>query len=1128
MRGTHLGPFALEALIGQGGMGQVWEAAHLGQGVPVAIKIMHADFARHGGFKGAFYEEVRAVSGLDHPNVVGVLDYGEVAAGTPHFIPGCPWLAMELVRGQNLYELIGRLPWESIRRILLSLLDGLAHAHARGVVHRDLKPGNVLVGDTVVLCDFGLAHAVDQECTDGDHIVGTPPYMAPEQFRGDWRDFGPWTDLYSLGCLTYSLVCGAPPFGYTDLEQCRRSHLEAAPPPLFPRTEVPRQLVDWIGVLLAKDPRRRFQRASDAAWALTQLGEERVSAADLAGFRPAEELPTVIAPSSECRTLVFDVHEEDTAPLTEVAPVPPPMPRDWRRPERSGVHLRGAGLGLWGLRSIPMVDRDAEREVLWRELRKVRVRRRARAVVLRGPAGCGKTRVADWLAERAEETGAAFTLRAGHQEKAGPQEGLGGMLDRALRCVALDEHQTRARVLEVLTRLGRHDPDEADALGELIRPVGNVTFGGPTERYLVLERLLALLAEQRPLVLVLDDVQWGPDSLAFCRHLLGRELPILLILTAQEEALADHPEELEALDALEARHLHIPMLSEGHQRQLLREKLGLTEALANELERRTGGNPLLAIQLVGDWVARAALRSTSQGFVLAADAPLPGDVHAVWAERVERVLRDQPATDRHALELAACLGQEVSDVEWRAVCTTAGLPRTDLIELLVRQGLARRQGGTRAWSFAHGMFRESVERRARDEGRWTSHALTCARTLSRGGDDPARLGRLLVEAEKPDLALAPLLEGAERAITSNEFRQARDLLGARDVALERARVPRSDPKWGQGVLLRLRMARVRVDRAAIEQWGDQLETSAERYGWTRLQALGELERAAADRKMGAIDEAFDRLARVERLCALDANPEALGRAAHIRGVMLTQMGELPRARAQLRRALTLLSEEPVYQVQCIHLLALVARYEGRREQALMLGRQALKTAETKGVRFLIPMCKLGLGEDARLAGDPVEAERWYREAAAGFEAIGSTDSVTANMNVGLALLEQRRWEQARPLLETARAVFEEQRRMTYLAAVHVSLLACVAAEQDWQRFDEHLEASKELLEETGFTDYDIPRFCALAAGMAEEAGERFRAMRGWALSAREWQRLGRDEEAEQAYQRAKVLRAPAG
>jgi hypothetical protein len=132
------------------------------------------------------------------------------------------------------------------------------------------------------------------------------------------------------------------------------------------------------------------------------------------------------------------------------------------------------------------------------------------------------------------------------------------------------------------------------------------------------------------------------------------------------------------------------------------------------------------------------------------------------------------------------------------------------------------------------------------------------------------------------------------------------------------------------------------------------------------------------------------------------------------------------------------------------------------------------------------------------------------------------------MNVGLALMEQERWADAQPLLETARAVFEEQGRATYLAAAHVSLLPCSAHAADWEAYDLHLDASKDLLEETGFTDYDMPRFCELAAARAEQADQRHRAMRGWALAAREWQRLGREQDAERALQRAGALRSPAG
>ncbi|MCA9492706.1 MAG: serine/threonine protein kinase, partial [Myxococcales bacterium] len=143
--GFALGPFVLEEPIGQGAMGAVWSARHTTQHVRVAIKVLHPPSASSDAeeFLAAFRTEVRAVAGLDHPNVVQVLDHGTVPSGGPPgsgLAEGMPWLAMELVDGGTLSARRGRMAWPELRAVVLGLLDALAHAHARGVVHRDLKP----------------------------------------------------------------------------------------------------------------------------------------------------------------------------------------------------------------------------------------------------------------------------------------------------------------------------------------------------------------------------------------------------------------------------------------------------------------------------------------------------------------------------------------------------------------------------------------------------------------------------------------------------------------------------------------------------------------------------------------------------------------------------------------------------------------------------------------------------------------------------------------------------------------------------------------------------------------------------------------------------------------------------
>ncbi|MFP4599354.1 MAG: protein kinase domain-containing protein, partial [Persicimonas sp.] len=272
-------------------MGEVWYGEHHRTGEPVAVKVIGRTLTTSSAHKHAFEREVRMMARLDHPGVVQILDYGrvseaEASASQGDFTAQSPWLAMQFAAGGSLERLAQLMDWKALRAILVSVLDALAHSHAHGLVHRDIKPANILLDPTrqgyrVLLSDFGLAHAITRSRAqalsdgDGDEQVrsGTPYYMAPEQVRGHWRDFGPWTDLYALGCVAYELACGRPPFESRNTTGLWLRHLDEPPPPLEPRFAVPDGFEEWLEVLLTKDPRGRFQSAADAAWNLLLLDD---------------------------------------------------------------------------------------------------------------------------------------------------------------------------------------------------------------------------------------------------------------------------------------------------------------------------------------------------------------------------------------------------------------------------------------------------------------------------------------------------------------------------------------------------------------------------------------------------------------------------------------------------------------------------------------------------------------------------------------------------------------------------------------------------------------------------------------------------------------------------------------
>jgi eukaryotic-like serine/threonine-protein kinase len=288
--------YALIRRIAVGGMGEVWEATDTLLGRQVAVKIMKEEFRTAPTFLARFRAEARHAGQLNHPGIAAVYDYGETDAAA--------FLVMELVSGRPLSELMVQQPALSAPAklsILAQAADALQVAHEAGVVHRDVKPGNLMVrpDGTVKVTDFGIARALTSApLTDHGQMIGTPAYVSPEQATGE-----PVTgssDIYSLGVVAYELFAGRPPFDRDTPLAVTLAHVEDLPPPL-PDT-VPTALRELIESTLAKDPKLR---PASAARLATQLRQE-MAAVDAAPTRvlpvqpvsgPVEHaVPTRVAP----------------------------------------------------------------------------------------------------------------------------------------------------------------------------------------------------------------------------------------------------------------------------------------------------------------------------------------------------------------------------------------------------------------------------------------------------------------------------------------------------------------------------------------------------------------------------------------------------------------------------------------------------------------------------------------------------------------------------------------------------------------------------------------------------------------------------------------------------------------
>lgn len=259
--------YHIESLIGEGGFGRVYRAHHVGLGRSTAIKILDVTHAI-GDIDRRFAREARAAARLDHPGSVRVFDHGLTDEGLP-------FLAMELLEGPTLASAMheGMFSTETTAvGVVHGILEALAHAHQLGVIHRDVKPGNVIVAQRVcgrrpVLIDFGLARLRDDEAvTAVGFCVGSPSYVAPERLLG--RPADARSDLYSVGVMLYEMIAGVRPFRGDTPEQMARAHLYVTPTPLRELAEVSRTTDEVVGRALSKHPGDRFNTAGEMISAL--------------------------------------------------------------------------------------------------------------------------------------------------------------------------------------------------------------------------------------------------------------------------------------------------------------------------------------------------------------------------------------------------------------------------------------------------------------------------------------------------------------------------------------------------------------------------------------------------------------------------------------------------------------------------------------------------------------------------------------------------------------------------------------------------------------------------------------------------------------------------------------------
>jgi serine/threonine protein kinase/tetratricopeptide (TPR) repeat protein len=816
--------------------------------VPVAIKVVRPDLASDKRFRKLFDLEVRVAARFTHDHIVPLHDLGELGDGTP-------FLGLALADSGSFVNLHETVDWNEILRLTLELLDALTHLHSRGVLHRDLKPENVLLNTGkdgkphVWLADLGLAKAATELAKHKGRTEGTPGFMAPEQRLGLPREYGPWTDLFSVGVMLWELVTGELPFGQ------ERSPLNTELPPLVPREGmvVPEGLELVLANLLAAEPLSRYDVASDLRTELVALKPpalDRTKAMDAvreghSGPRTGTVAPSAPRPTPPTTSLSEKADAEQVGPKTASPTWPGEEGEEglvvgvplWNRPlpgnlppepppEPGMGGTARASLPLFALRELPLVARDEWRSRLWEQAQAVAGDRKGRVVLVSGEAGSGKTHLVESVVRALQEGGWAESATLTYRRPACSEDGYAGAARAILRPWNENRSTLEARLQRSISReRGSRDDMVMEEASLLARWCGLLDEGeqpvaagiGLREVY----RFLEARSWRGLSVLVLDNVQWAAedgDGLSIAESVVqatqdGKESPILVLATLRSEDVSkDHAlqERIQALEAAGALKLDLPRLDRGGTEALLNESLTLAPELARKVAERCEGNPLFARQLLLDWADHGWLVDTGGlKFGLApevdADAVMPSDAQALFVERV------------NALAQASGAPQEFTDIVHLAAMAGQTFPRALLVTLAGPELYATVRGSglwveTDEWvRFDHGLLHQALREQAaaRDDvkalhGRlaeqWASLGQAAAHDFS------FDIGRHAHAAGDYEMAVDHLLQAAERAY---HLGRTRELEAAAELAVEACNQDRG-VKWraGSGVLWSARVSQV--------------------------------------------------------------------------------------------------------------------------------------------------------------------------------------------------------------------------------------------------------------------------------------------------------------------------------
>ncbi len=599
------GRYTVLEFLGQGGTKTVYRTRDSLLEREVAVALIRVDGLDETGRQRVLREAQTMARFEDHPNLVQIHDLGDEA--------GQPYMVLPLMTGGSVYELLQgspdhRLPIDQAIQIAKEVCQGLTFAHSKGIVHRDLKPGNIwLTSDgTAKIGDFGLAIGMDiSRITRSERILGTPLYMAPEQATGS--EVTEQSDLYSLGCMFYDMVTGRPPFIGDGVVSILGQHINAAPvAPRWHNPQCPKSLEALILRLLSKAPSDRPKSASDV----------------LSGLESMDAV-TGSEPVTTSQANVLD-------------------------------SLAGGAF----------VARGREMEMLTGAVEDT-ISGQGRVVALAGEQGIGKTRTAQELAVYAELRGTKVLWGRCYEDRGMPpywpwaQAVTSLVRDSGPDDVILTKmHSTLANISEAI-------PDLRDLISGLEPPPA---LDSPDQaRFRLFDSIATLLrtaAEQRPLIVVLDDLQWADDASLELFRFVTREISssrLMMVGTYLDvDLMPQHPlsQLLGALSRQPLIHLRLSGLSKDDVRRFIEIASGVTPpaSLVDSVQAQVEGNPLFLTEVVRLLVQERQLTAEPAGSQETWNITIPESARGVIGRRLAGV----SSISIEALTTASVIGREFS------------------------------------------------------------------------------------------------------------------------------------------------------------------------------------------------------------------------------------------------------------------------------------------------------------------------------------------------------------------------------------------------------------------------------------------------------------------------------------